>query len=199
MPSPGRQASARFGPSFTHTFLSRPSRRRLANIGPHLRGVPRSRGVRRMSKQLCELSLLKHILKYRLPPSRPSPIRRMSGLPIRSNGTATTSSATASIPRRPIAPRPNSQRARALAASASSRAGRNVPLDLIPGLHRIRILIRRLDRGRLPPSRCETLAMRPQFRQSSSIERFLSARRPCRRLCLRLGHRGAADQVKHAH
>jgi hypothetical protein len=48
-----------------------------------------------MSKQLCELSLLKHILKYCLPLWRPSPIRRMSGLPIRSNGTATTSSATA--------------------------------------------------------------------------------------------------------
>jgi hypothetical protein len=87
----------------------------------------------------------------------------------------------------PMAPQPSSRRARAPAAGASSRAGRNVLLDLIPGLHRMRILIRRLDRGRLPPSRCETLTMRPQFRQWSSIERFLSARQSCTRLCLRLG------------
>jgi hypothetical protein len=59
-----------------------------------------------MSKQLCELGFLKHILKYRLPPWRPSPIRRMSGLPIRSNGTAMTSSAAASIPRSRWRPSP---------------------------------------------------------------------------------------------
>jgi hypothetical protein len=101
-----------------------------------------------MSKQLCELSLLKHIFTYCSPAMEAvaDPTHERPADPLEWNGHDFVRNR--SIPRRPIAPRPNSQRARALAASASSRAGRNVPLDLIPGLHRIRILIRRLDRGR---------------------------------------------------
>ena len=57
--SPGKPALTRFGPSFTHTFLSKLSRRRLADTGPPLRWLPRARGVKRMSSELCELSAFK--------------------------------------------------------------------------------------------------------------------------------------------
>src|SRR5215469_14057467 len=57
--SPGKRALTRFGPSFTHTFLSKLSRRRLADTGPPLRWLPRARGAKRMSSELCELSAVK--------------------------------------------------------------------------------------------------------------------------------------------
>src|SRR5262249_48961060 len=57
--SPDKPALTPFGPSFTHTFLSKLSRLRLAGAGPPLRWLPRARGVKRMSSELYELSAFK--------------------------------------------------------------------------------------------------------------------------------------------